>query len=470
MNDSVFVLHPKVENETNGASSVEGTKQSRNSPKHLKKLWQQAPTKFTWLFIAFAFVLFIVWATSAPIDRGVVVDGVVVVEGKRKLLQHPDGGSVAAVLVKSGSWVKQGQALIQIDETLLLSDFDATQIQYESELAKNTRLKEELKARDEQSETLLFDTVALSKDLRHTHQGLSDIERNEIFLYQQRKAKQTAEDTILAQQQTNDLRQAAGWVAVSEGHQQRIKLFEKRIKDLQTLNVDGYSARHDIDNLTTQLAEVIAEYETAKVRIISFQASAAKAGVQRRLLQAEFYEEVARQLTESNTQLSERERMLVDAKTRLDRSIIRAPVDGQIVALNVFTSGQVIRPAEDILEIVPSSQALLVEGQVPVDLIDSVNAGMDVDLLFTAFNLSQTPKVSGKVVSLATDRQLDDKTGEPFYQASIRIDEAADKHLAHLELQPGMPVQAFVRNGSRSMFSYLMKPLFDRIPQAMAAD
>ena len=114
----------------------------------------------------------------------------------------------------------------------------------------------------------------------------------------------------------------------------------------------------------------------------------------------------------------------------------------------------------------PKGQTLIVDAKVPVHLIDSILLGQEVDLLFNAFNTSTTPKVKGNIDSLTQDIVNDQRTGQPYYQVTIRVNEQA--LLKDLVLQPGMPVQAFVKNGERSMLSYLFKPFIDRIPHAMA--
>ena len=114
------------------------------------------------------------------------------------------------------------------------------------------------------------------------------------------------------------------------------------------------------------------------------------------------------------------------------------------------------------MEIVPHGELLLVEGQLPVEQIDQVHSGLPVELAFTAFERSSTPRIPGVVSQVSADRLTNEQTGLPYYRLYVEV--AADD-LAPLGTQPlkaGMPVEAFVRTGERTLLNYLFKPLLDR--------
>jgi protease secretion system membrane fusion protein len=122
------------------------------------------------------------------------------------------------------------------------------------------------------------------------------------------------------------------------------------------------------------------------------------------------------------------------------------------------------------MEVVPSDAPLLVDARASVELIDRLKPGLPVELLFAAFNQSTTPRVPGEVTLVSADRLLDDKTQQPYYQVRIKVDEEGLRQLAGLDIRPGMPVEAFVRTGERSLLNYLFKPLLDRVHVALAEE
>lgn len=122
------------------------------------------------------------------------------------------------------------------------------------------------------------------------------------------------------------------------------------------------------------------------------------------------------------------------------------------------------------MEIVPDDQPLLVDARVPVQLIDQVKLGLPVELQFTAFNQSTTPKVEGNVTMISADRLLNEQTGEPYYLLQVQVNDKNRQRLNQLTIKPGMPVEVFIRTGERSLLNYLFKPLFDRLHMSLNED
>jgi len=121
-----------------------------------------------------------------------------------------------------------------------------------------------------------------------------------------------------------------------------------------------------------------------------------------------------------------------------------------------------------LMEIVPRDAALVVEAQVPVNLIDRLHPGLPVELNFTALNLRTTPVIRGEVLGVSPDRVVDQRTGTPFYRMRTSIGDAESAE--HLQLRHGMPVDVFVKTGERSLMSYLVKPFLDRWRGGMRED
>jgi protease secretion system membrane fusion protein len=151
---------------------------------------------------------------------------------------------------------------------------------------------------------------------------------------------------------------------------------------------------------------------------------------------------------------------------------IKAPVDGVVMDVNVFTRGGVVAPGFKLMDVVPTADALVVEGQLPVNLVDKVHPGLPVELIFAAFNTSSTPHIAGEITTVSADRLVDQQTGVPYYRVSARVTPEGLKMIAKnkMEVRPGMPVELFVKTGERTMMSYLLKPIFDRAKTSMTED
>ena len=151
---------------------------------------------------------------------------------------------------------------------------------------------------------------------------------------------------------------------------------------------------------------------------------------------------------------------------------IRAPVGGIVVGLNVFTRGGVVAPGARLLDIVPADDGLVVEGLLPVNLIDRVHTRLPVELIFSAFNSNRTPHIDGVVEHVAADRAVDERTGAATYKVRVKVTPAGTRMIAQhrMDVRPGMPVEIFVKTGERTMMNYLLKPVIDRAKTSLSED
>lgn len=216
---------------------------------------------------------------------------------------------------------------------------------------------------------------------------------------------------------------------------------EKQLRNLRELAAEGYLAQNkllDQERQQLQLKASILEDEGNLIR--------------------------------AKKQLREQEERLSPLQYDLANTELRSPVSGKVVNITVFTKGGVVTAGQRLMEVIPSDEPMIVEGQLPVHLVDKVHTDLPVELLFTAFNVNRTPHIPGKVLSIGADRIIDEKTGEPYYkvQATPSID--GIKLLEGLNVRPGMPVEIFIKTGERSLVAYLTKPIFDRMHSAMRED
>jgi HlyD family secretion protein len=173
--------------------------------------------------------------------------------------------------------------------------------------------------------------------------------------------------------------------------------------------------------------------------------------------------EVAKETREIDGKIGEFVERKVTAEDQLKRVDIRAPQDGMVFQSNVHTVGGVITAGDAIMMIVPDADNLTVEAKVNPQDIDQVRVGQNALLRLSAFNMRTTPEIYGKVTRVSADATTDQRTGQSYY--TIRIALAAEEvaKLGDVKLVPGMPVEAFVQTGERTMISYLIKPLNDQL-------
>ena len=176
--------------------------------------------------------------------------------------------------------------------------------------------------------------------------------------------------------------------------------------------------------------------------------------------------EAGKDLSDVRAKIAELVEKTAAAEDQFKRTDLKSPQEGIVHELKLHTVGGVINPGETIMEIVPDSDALKVEVKVAPQDIDKVQRGQAVMLRFSSFNARTTPEISGKVSVVSADVSQDQRTGANYYVARIAPDSNELSRLGEVKLLPGMPVEAFVQTGERSVLSYLAKPLYDQIARA----
>ncbi|MDC9595646.1 HlyD family type I secretion periplasmic adaptor subunit [Xenorhabdus anantnagensis] len=430
-------------------------KDAQNEVSELLPLDANRYLRIGWLVIGIGILGFLIWAAFAPLDKGVASSGTVVVDGNRKTVQSPVNGIIRQIQVKEGEQVKAGQVLVQLSQVQVNAQIDSLKQQFYTTLATEARLLAEQQGRDavvfpptllnQQSEPRIDEIIALQKQLF--------LSRREMLRSDLAGMQQTEEGLNF---QIKGLREA-----LMSKQQQQVSLKEQ-VTNLQPLTEEGYFPRNRYLELLRSQSELSGSMAEMSGRIGQLEKQ--RQETQQRVIQrqADYQREVRSQLADIQVLANELGNKLETAQFDLSHTSIIAPVDGSVVGLTVFTQGGVVASGEKLMEILPTRSALEVEARLMVNLIDKVAIGQDVDLMFTAFNQNRTPKVAGKVMVVSADRLVDGVTREPYYQMRLRVSPEGMEKLAGLNIKPGMSVEVFVKTGSRSLLSYLFKPLMDR--------
>ena len=420
-------------------------------------------SRLGWLLMLGGFLGFLGWAALAPLDKGVAVSGKVMVSGHRKVVQHPSGGIVERIDVRDGDKVAAGQVLIRLKETPLLGQAQSLRSQFYGSLASEARLNAERDGVASVSFPVELTAMAAEPEVASNlalQRQLFDSRRQALLLDQQG----IDESIAGAEAQLRGVRDSQASKVL-----QRTALAEQ-LQGLRELAREGYIPRNRLLDSERVYAQVLGSISEDYGRIGQLQRQVLEMRLKIRQLAEEYQKEVRTQLADTRVRTEDLRNRLASAEFELANSQLRAPVAGIVVGLDVFTEGGVIKPGQALMEIVPQGEPLLVEARVPVELADKVHAGLPVELMFSAFSQSTTPRVAGEVMLVSADRQVDERTDEPYYTLRAQVTEAGMAQLAGLQIRPGMPVEAFVRTGERSMLNYLFKPLLDRTHMALVEE
>lgn len=226
-----------------------------------------------------------------------------------------------------------------------------------------------------------------------------------------------------------------------DSKQLQLKLLDQQLKGMRELASEGYVARNRVLEL---------ERQAEQIRGSTFEDTG--------------------NIGRNQKQIGEQRERIAGYQYELANAQITSPVEGMVQGLAVFTQRGVVSPGMRLLDIVPLAEVLVVEGQAPPHLIDKIRVGLDVDLSFTAFNQNRTPHIPGKVAVVSPDRLVEERTGTPYYKIKAQVTPQGMEKLKGLEVRPGMPVDVFVKTGERSFMSYLLKPVVDRLQNALSQE
>ena len=413
-----------------------------------------------WLVLA-GFGGFLLWAALAPLDKGVAVSGSVVVAGHRQAVQHPTGGVVARLLVHDGEAVSAGQVLLTLDATRPRAERDTLRQQYRDAQAAAVRLAAETEGQAQ----LRFPPSLPADD--------PDMQASQALhqqLFASRREAQRLQQAALREGLAGARAHLAGLESAQRYRREQRQALLQQLQGLRGLAQEGYIPRNRLLENERLLAQLDGELGEAVGAIGHARQQVQELGWRERQQAEEYRRDLHQQQVDNRLRLGELTSRLASAEFELAHTEVRAPVAGTLVGLAVFTPGGVIAPGQQLMEVVPRDAPLLVDARAPVELVDRLRPGLPVELLFAAFNQSSTPRVPGELVLVSADRLLDEQTREPYYQVRIRVSEDGARQLAGLDIRPGMPVQAFVRTGERSLLNYLFKPLADRLHLALSED
>ena len=408
------------------------------------------------IVLIFGFGALVAWASLAPLDKGVVAHGVMKVVSYRKTIQHQHGGTVEEILVKEGDQVKKGQVLIRLNEALARASLSQFRSEYLANLGLEARLL---------SERRMDDRIVFPREITSLkgHPEIDEITGRQEELFRTRRNVLENEKKIL-RENIEGLEIYIGRLEeLQASRNKQIELIAKEMEPLRELADQGYYPRNRILEMERVLADLQGRRSEDLGNIARSRTAVSELKMRITRIEQDFFKEVDTQLTEVQKKIVALKDQYTAAADVLERTKIRSPEDGIVIGLRMHTPGGVIMPGHPVLDLIPLNAELIVEAWVMPNDIDKVHAGLKADLRFSAFKTSHTPVAEGEVILVSADRMVDEASRVAYYMCRVKITEKGLKELKGMTLQPGMPVEVILKTGERTLISYLLKPLLDRL-------
>jgi HlyD family type I secretion membrane fusion protein len=390
------------------------------------------------------------WSFLAPVESAVVAPGVIVVDSHVKTVQHLEGGIVESIAVREGDKVKAGDLLITLQNTMPASTLNEIRAQYVEARATVARL---LAERDN-ADSLDFPPDLLSKS---SEQNARDAIAGQESIFQSRR-------TLLKQQLTILERTVSGLEIEIQGLESQIAasktslmLISEELNDALKLLSQGLTNRPRVLALQRQKAEIAGAIGSYLASIGAAQQRIEQARLRSAELQAASATEVVKTLDAVRTRAYELAQKLAAAEDVMQRTQIRSPNDGIIVAMKVHTIGGVINAGQPLMDVVPDNDKLVIQASIDALDIDQVQVGLPATVWLWAINRRNRAALEGKLQMVSADRVVDPKTGSAYYVARVEIDSLPSD--ASVALQPGMGADVMIRTGARTPWEYIKAPI-----------
>ena len=403
--------------------------------------------------IGLFFVLFLGWAAFARLDAGAWAPGQVAVSGNRQAVQHREGGVVDELNVAEGDAVRRGQLLIRLSAGELEADERGVAGQVFALLAHRARLTAERDGRPLAAPPEFADLTPEDAALAEASLAL---QRRQMGA---RRLGRTTETGVLGQRVAQLNEQIVGYERQIAANAEQQRLIAEELEGIRALAERGYAPMTQVRALERSAAQLEGERGGLQSQIARSREAVGEARLQMAAVSTGMNEDVAEQLRQIDVQLNELRPRLTDLRARLARTEVRAPVDGEVVGLSVFTPGGVVAPGQTLMEVVPADARQIIVARVSPADIDGVRPGRRTEVRFPG--LRGAPPVRGVVTRVSADSFTDDRTGAAWYRVEIVIQPQELARLGPVAGRPGpgAPAEVLVILRPRTALAYLFEPL-----------
>ncbi|GGN32322.1 MULTISPECIES: HlyD family type I secretion periplasmic adaptor subunit [Marinomonas] len=430
---------------------------SQDSKQAYESIEQVSKSQRGLLIILIAgFIAFLVWSAVSPLDVVSMANGSVEPVNKVQTIQHLEGGIVRKILVQEGQHVVKGEALVELETTSSGSSYGEMLSRVNSLTADKVRLQAEVQGADK----LVFDEAFAQANPQL-------VTRSEALFYARRdqllSALQAQQEEMNVRQQT--IKEIATRIQFSE---ERLKLVKEQNAIEKELLSNALSNRYDHLNSLKELNQLESDIAEGKASLAKSKASFAQAQSNLKSIQDKYNEEVNASLSDTRSQLDEGMQRLKKFKDSLERTVLRAPMDGIIKNRYVVTEGGVVAPGGTVIDMVPGKDGLVVEAKLPPQDVGHIQQGQEAFIQLASGEASHYGRLTGTVASISPDT-ITTEEGEVYYTVRLILDQDFFlKGSNRYKLSPGVLVTAGIVTGQRSVLEYILSPFVQSLPFALS--
>lgn len=400
------------------------------------------------------------WAAMAPLDSAVVATGQIAVESHRKMVEHVDGGTVTEVLIEEGDKVQRGQLMVRLDAEEARASFRAARSQLTNAQARRARLLAERNGTD---------SIQFPENLRRRSDDpqVARTLAGERQQFEERRESVQAQINIQEQRIAQLNTRISGLQAQRDSVVRQTEIMQDELSGLRELMEKGYYPRIRVLQRERNLADLEGRNGKLIADISQARESIGEARARISEIRQRFREEVAANLREVETRIGELRQRVIQTRARLDRKNVLAGFSGVVHDMRVASAGAVVKPGEQILQIIPENDEIVIDAKVSPRDADLVRAGLEAEVRMTALSTTTTPVLIGEVLRVSPDRLTDPKTNEAYFTARVTVPPEELEKLGPQRLKAGMPADVMIQTGERTLLQYIWKPIADAMSRGL---
>ena len=402
------------------------------------------------------------WSSTALIAGAVITSGAFVTTGQNKIVQHLEGGVIRDILVHEGDVVEPGQTVIQLDPTAPKAELDRLLLRHMRSEAMEARLIAEI--RGDPKVTFPRDLVA-----RHDDPDIQSIVGAQLLTFDAWRKNLDADIAALKDSISAIQERISAAQTQKQAVERQVDLIAEELKNKSALIPEGLVRKPEL--LALQRAQAALHGEIGKLQGEMGEAKEQIAKTEQQIvgLRTSSIKDAVEQLHQARAEITDLRERIRSQQGVLDRVNITAPVRGIVVKLRYHTTGGVIEPGKNIMEILPLSDNLVIEVRVRPQDIDHVKIGQEASIRLSALNRRTTPTLLGKVAYVSADALPDDLQtvqGREVYVVRIELNEEQPPPMQNFRAKPGMPAEVYIKTAERTFLEYLMQPIRDSMSRA----
>ena len=423
--------------------------QKNDASAKLDMLLNQNPLP-SWRLVAWPIMIAmgagLIWANFATLDEVAIATAEIVPAGRIKVVQHLEGGIIQEIYVAEGDTVREGQSLMLLDLASSGTNREELQVRMDSELLVKARLEAEAEGKE----------LVFPEEVAQRRPAIIAAQR-QAFEARRRELGSTMQ--VMREQVKQRELEVEELNARARAVESNYKLASERLKMSKSLLAEGLTAKMEHLQLEAEVENLDGEMRSLRPALPKAQAAIEEARQRLEETESRFRREAQDQLSKTEESLARVAELLSDANEQGIRAEIKSSIDGVVKNMRYNAVGNVVKPGEPIMELVPTGDQLVVEAKLnPIDR-GYVTEGQAATVKVSTYDFTRYGGLAGQVIRVAPDSSTDED-GAPYFRVVVQTDKNyLGKVEGDLPITPGMQATVDIHTGKKSVMDYLIKPV-----------